>query len=82
MGSEDDLKDVISAEKRRGRRPAHIEGQRLRLRLLEAFRKALKMDDEALFTETIIHELGQLPGPPEFRKSLGAWRFLHRKPYE
>jgi hypothetical protein len=80
MGSEDDLRDVIAAEKRRGRRPVDLEAQRLRLRLLKAFREALKMDDEALFTEAIIHELGQLPGSPEFRQSLSAWRSLHRKP--
>jgi hypothetical protein len=81
MDDSDDLKDVISQEKRRGRRPIDIEAHRLRLRLLKAFREALKLDDEALFKETLIHELGQLPGSPEYRHSLSAWHSLHRKPY-
>lgn len=82
MDNEDDLKDVIDQEKARGRRPIDIEARRLRLRLLKAFREALYLDDEALFKETIVHELGQLPGSPEYRHSLSAWRALHKKPYK
>jgi hypothetical protein len=82
MSKEDDLKDVLAEEGRRGRRPIDIEAHRLRLRLLKAFREALKLNDEELFKETIIHELGQLPGSPEYRNSLNAWRTLHGRPYK
>jgi hypothetical protein len=82
MDNEEDLKDVIRQEQARGRRPIDIEARRLRMRLLKAFREALKLDDEDLFRETIVHELGQLPGSPEYRHSLSAWHALHRKPYK
>jgi hypothetical protein len=62
MSKDDDLNDVLAEEKRRGRRPIDIEAHRLRLRLLKAFREALKLNDEELFKETIIHELGNYPG--------------------
>jgi hypothetical protein len=82
MSDDDDLKDILAEEGRRGRRPIDIEAQRLRLRLLKAFREALKLNDEELFKETIIHELEQLPGSPEYRRSLNAWRAFHKKPYK
>jgi hypothetical protein len=82
MDSEGDLKDVIYQEQARGRRPIDVEARRLRLRLLKAFREALKLDDEDLFKETIVHELGQLPGSSEYRSSLSAWRASHRKLYK
>jgi hypothetical protein len=80
MSKDDDLKDVLAQEGRRGRRPVDIEAHRLRLRLLKAFREALKLNDEELFKETLIHELGQLPGSPEYQHSLKAWRALHGRP--
>ena len=82
MSKDDDLKEVRAAEGQRGRRPIDIEAHRLRLRLLKVFREALKLNDEELFKETIIHELGQLPGSPDYQHSLQAWRSLHGRPYK
>ena len=69
-----DLEDVRSEEGRRGRRPKDLEAHRRRLRLLKAFRQALELQDEELFKEAIIHDLGQLPGSLEYQQSLKIWR--------
>ena len=79
MGTDDDLRDVMRQETGRGRRPIDVEAHKLRLRLLKVFREALKLNDLDLFKEALIHELGQQPGSPEFRRSLTAWYSLHAK---
>ncbi len=74
MSEDDDLKDVRVEEGQRGRRPIDIEARRRKNRLLKAFREALELQDEDLFKEAIIHDLGQLPGSPEYQHSLRVWR--------
>lgn len=45
--------------------------------LLRKFKEALEWNDEERFVEAIIHELGQLPGTPEYARSMKIWRDFH-----
>lgn len=45
--------------------------------LLKKFKEALESNDMELFEEAIIHDLGQLPGTPEYRDSLKIWHARH-----
>jgi hypothetical protein len=61
---------------------AHTPSAKYRLsrkekaRLLAGFRRALEECDQAVFEEAI-RELGQLPGTPEYERSLKAWKSFH-----
>ena len=78
MNSKDDeIQEARGEEERRGRRPIDIAAKRRRMILLRKFREALEWNDEERFVEAIIHELGQLPGIPEYARSMKIWRDFH-----
>jgi len=72
-----EIRDVMEGEKRRGRRPRDIAAERRRIALLKKFREALESGDEERFKQALIGELGQLPGSPEYARSLKIWRDFH-----
>ena len=73
----DEIQDHIQEEKSRGKRPVNISAKRRRLLLLKKFREALLNNDVEQFKEAIIHDLGQLPGTPEYQNSLKIWNKYH-----
>jgi hypothetical protein len=74
MFKDDDIEEVIAQERQRGKRnPIDIAARRRHLKLLNAFRIALRENEET-FKEFLIHELGQIPGTREYRESLRKWR--------
>ncbi len=75
--AEDDIRDVRKEEEGRGRRPVDIPARKRRLALLRKFKEALESNDVELFKEALIHDLGQLPGTPEYKKSLKIWYARH-----
>lgn len=81
VSKDDDLKEVQLQDRQRGakRRPVDVEARKIRKRFMQSFREALELGNEEIFIEAIIRELGQLPGSPEYRQSLNAWRAYHGK---
>ena len=79
MSKADDIEAVRREEEGRGRkRPGDPAAQRRKRILLQKFREALESNDEEQFKDAIIHVLGQLPGTPEYARSMKAWRDFHR----
>jgi len=74
---EDEIQSARIEDERRSKRPVDIAAKRRRLILLKKFREALESHDVELFKEAIIHDLGQLPGTPEYRESLKIWYAHH-----
>jgi hypothetical protein len=76
---DDDIREVRDQEGRRGKRPIDIAAQRRKQVLLRKFREALQSQNEETFRETIINELGQMPGTDEYEKSMKIWREFRGK---
>lgn len=78
MASEhDEIDDVRKQEEGRGKRPIDIAARRRRAILQRKFKEALENNDVELFKEAIISDLGQLPGSPEYERSLKVWYAWH-----
>jgi hypothetical protein len=73
----DEIQDERKQEQRRGKRPLNIAAKKRRLILLKKFKEALEHNDIEAFKEAIIHDLGQLPGTPEYLRSLKIWYQHH-----
>ena len=78
MSNEDDLKDVLEEQGRRGRRPVDIEARRRHNRLRKAVQETVREHDEETFKELMIHELGLIPGSPRYERALKEWRIVSR----
>ncbi len=76
---EDDLGDVISQESQRGRRRVDIAERKRRSELKKKFAEIVRGGDEDQFRRALVHVLGQLPGSPQYERSVRAWREFHRK---
>lgn len=74
---DDEIQNARLEDERRGRRPINIAEKTRRQILLKKFKEALESNDVELFKEAIIHDLGQLPGTPEYRESLKIWYARH-----
>ena len=74
---EDEIDDVRKEEQSRGKRPVDISARKRRFALLRKFKEALESNDVELFKEALIHDLGQLPGTPEYNESLKIWHSRH-----
>jgi hypothetical protein len=77
ISEEDDIREVRAEEQRRGKRPANIAANRRRVELLKKFREALESDDIEKFKDAIKRDLGQMPGTPEYARSLKIWDDFH-----
>ncbi len=74
MLKDDDIESVRASEERRGKRRVDPdEVKRLRV-LRRKFLEAINSGNEKQFIEMLIHDLGQLPGSPEYIRSLELWR--------
>ena len=78
MSEDDDLKDVLEEEGRRGRRPIDIEARRRHNRLRKAVEETVREHDEETFKELMIHDLGLIPGSPRYERALKEWRIASR----
>lgn len=78
MGEDDDLKDVLETEGRRGWRPIDIEARRRHNRLRKAVEQTVREHDEETFKELMIHDLGLIPGSPHYERALKEWRIASR----
>jgi len=76
---DDDIREIREQEERRGRSPIDIAAKRRQQILLRKFREALQSQNEEMFKEAIINELGQLPGTSEYENSLKIWREFRGK---
>jgi hypothetical protein len=75
---EDEIREVMAAEKSRGaRRPKDPEIRRQERELLEKFRKALDLEDERDFVQAI-RELGLADDPQKVTNALKVWRAWRR----
>jgi hypothetical protein len=70
---EQDVRDLIRQEGRRGRRPIDLGAQRERREKLTALRKLLEIGTEADFVKAV-RAFGLREGSPEFLASLEIWR--------
>ena len=78
MGSKDEeIHEVRSEEGRRGKRPIDLQALRRRRILERKFKGALETGNEDAFRNALIHDLGQLPGSPEYERSMKIWRDYH-----
>ncbi len=74
MAEADDLKEVYTEKKSRGKKQRVDTAARRRQReLLDKFRLLLKSGDEREFLE-VIRALGFEEGSPEFERAFRAWR--------
>ena len=75
MPDDQEIQNVRKQEEQRGKKhPADISALRRRKILQKKFKEALESNDEAAFVQAIVNDLGQLPGSPEYEKSLKIWR--------
>jgi len=79
MLKEDDIRSVREEEERRGRRPVDVAARRRDLALRRKFEEIVRNGDEGQFKHALIDVLGQIPGSPEYERSVKAWREHHRK---
>lgn len=75
MAEDEHLKDVISQERRRGRKPTDFEERRKKLKRSQEMRKLLLLGTEEGFREAM-HAFGIREGSKEFSDALGAGREL------
>lgn len=75
----DDISDVRIEEQRRGKRPVDIAAKRRALMLRKKFMEALVAGNDEQFREMLIHDLGQIPGTPEYVQSWKLWNEYHGK---
>jgi hypothetical protein len=73
----DEIEQIRRQEANRGKRPIDIAARRRRLILERKFKEALESNDVELYKEALIHDLGQLPGTPEYDRSLKIWYAYH-----
>ena len=80
MVEDDDLREVIESEKRRGvrRRPLDAKARSERKRVREDLRALISRGDEQAFVNYLL-ESGQKEGSPEFQKALKTFRDEVRK---
>ncbi len=73
MTKEDDIRNVIRSERRRGARHSSVAQQRDRdvLRRIEVL---LKLDDERKFVSALKEEFGITEASPKFAAILQVWR--------
>ena len=69
----EDLKDVMGAEGRRGRRPIDLDEKRQKLKRLAEMRKLLMLGTEEEFRKAM-HARGIREGSQHFLDALAAWR--------
>lgn len=78
MGDADDLKDVYTEEKGRGKKQrVDTSARRQRSELLKDLRLLLESGDERKFLEAI-RALGLKDGSPEFERVWRVWREYRR----
>lgn len=75
MPDDQEINDIRDEEIQRGKkRPINVSELRRRAILRRKFREALQSNDEAVFIEALVNDLGQLPGTEEYENSLKIWR--------
>ncbi len=77
MPEDDDIREVMRGEIRRGRRPTDSVGQERKRRELQVIREMLSEYDEQRFRQAIV-ALGLAEGSPEYDAALAAWREAQR----
>lgn len=78
MPEDEDIREVMEAEKRQTPTAKYrVTGAR-RKRVLASFRRALEEGDRSAFEEAIL-DLGLQPGSQEYEQALKAWRGFHGK---
>lgn len=78
MVKDDDVREVMDAEKRRGRRPVDISARERRNRELQTIRQMMWECDEKRFREIIV-QLGLAEGSPRYEAALAAWHEAQRR---
>ena len=73
----EEIQNHRKEQEARGRRPIDVSAKKRRMILLKKFKEALEHNDVEEFKEAIIHDLGQLPGTPEYRNSPKIWYRHH-----
>jgi hypothetical protein len=74
VAEENDIRDVLEAEKARGRRQPRRSLDRRRMRrLAQLWPTLLESGDEGAFLQ-VLTELGYEEGTPEFDRALALWR--------
>jgi hypothetical protein len=76
MTDDQELKDVMAHEKRRGRRPVDAEYLRLLKEVATEVERAWRENDEASFRRALLR-LGLGPGSPKYDRALKRWREHH-----
>ena len=76
MSDKEDIREVIAAEKGKGR-PARIAAKKLEQDLLRKFRKALDLENEKDFLMAM-REIEPSGDPEKLKKALWIWR-AHRR---
>ena len=75
MSEENEIREVIAEERRRGANQKRLETttaeQRARVR--KSMLKAIREADEGSFIEAIL-DLGHAPGSPDYERMLKLWR--------
>ena len=69
---EDDIREVMSEEKARGRRRVDTEARKAHQKLLRDVGYLLRLNDRKVFIENLVR-LGLKPGSPEYEAALQAW---------
>jgi hypothetical protein len=77
MSDEKQISEVLAEEMRRGKRPIDIAERRRALLIRKKFTELVESKDEQKFKESLITDLGQIPGTPEYEQSLKAWKSYH-----
>ena len=78
MTENDDIREVMEEEKRRGRRPLDAAAREGRRKLLRAYAQLLYEPSEARFRESIA-KIGILEGSDAFAAALEAWRDAQKR---
>ena len=69
---ENDIRDVMSEEKARGRRRVDSEARKAHKKLLRDVGYLLRLNDRKVFIENLVR-LGLKPGSPAYEAALQAW---------
>ena len=77
MSDAKEIEEVRKKEQRIVNKPVDIEALRRRALLKQKFKEALASNDETLFVEAIIRDLGQTPGTEEYARSMKIWKDFH-----
>ena len=79
MTENDEIRDVMEEERRRGRRRYDVAAHDKRRAVLRAYRELLRESDEEGFRDYVQKHLGFAEGSEQFEAVLSAWREAQRR---